>query len=198
VDLLVRAFADDPLFGHFADTAALRHALFAHQVRSGLRMLYRSGPACKAVALWEEPGSQGISIRQGLLDLRAAVGLVRALGIRRTADLAAFNAWATELRHRLTGGPHWHLVLLASDPAQRGRGHAWSLVRPVLEEAGRTGVAAYLETHNAVNVERYRGYGFDVVAEEAVPGTAVVQRCMLWRPARRPCPSSAGGPDRRE
>ena len=127
MDLLVRAFADDPLFRHFAAEPAIRRAVFTHLLRASLPRLYGSGPALEAVALWEGPGGRDSNLRRALVDLRAAAGLLRTLGPRRAYAMAGFDAWAAGVRSELTGGPHWHLVLLATDPAQQGRGHGWRL-----------------------------------------------------------------------
>lgn len=192
IDLMARAFADDPLFRQFAPEPHVRRAVFAHMLRASLPRLYRSGPDLEAVALWEGPGESGSNIRRAMADLRAAVGLLRVLGVRRAYALAGFDAWAAGVRERLTAGPHWHLVLLATDPMEQGRGHAWRLVRPMLDEADRTGLPAYLETHNPANVGVYERYGFTLVEELAVPGTDLVQRCMLRRPARAAVPAAPG------
>ena len=193
VDLMARAFADDPLFRHFAAEPLARRAVFAHMLRAGLPRLYRSGPDLEAVALWEGPGERASNVGRALADLRAAIGLLRVLGIRRAYAMAGFDAWAANVRERLTAGPHWHLVLLATEPVHQGRGHAWRLVRPMLDAADRAGLPAYLETHNPANVAVYERYGFELIAELPVPGTPLVQRCMLRRPAgaRRASPEAS-------
>lgn len=187
IDLVDRAFARDPLFGQFTPEPAVRRAVLAHMLRASLPRLVRS-PRLEALALWEGPGQGGSNVRRAVADLRAAIGLLRTLGIRRAYAMAGFDAWAAGVRERLTDGPHWHLVLLATEPAEQGRGHAWRLVRPILDEADRAGLPAYLETHNPANVAIYERYGFELVAELAVPGTGLVQRCMLRRPAGPPDP----------
>jgi hypothetical protein len=57
-------------------------------------------------------------------------------------------------------------------------------VSPILDRAGRDGVACYLETADPVNVPYYRRFGFEIVdpALEVIPGGPTLT--MMRRPPR--------------
>lgn len=67
------------------------------------------------------------------------------------------SRWTEEL-----GDERLHIIYFAVRPARQGSGIAHKLITPVLEYADREGLLLSLETHNALNLPRYRHYGFKV------------------------------------
>lgn len=61
--------------------------------------------------------------------------------------------------------PHWHLGLVAVDPAYRGQGLATRLLTHCLEEIDRDGFPVFLESTNAANLTLYERLGFRKLAE---------------------------------
>ena len=66
--------------------------------------------------------------------------------------------------------PHWHFGPLAVDFHLQGKGIGSALLRVFCARMDAAGADAYLETDKAINVDFYRKFGFEVVAEEDVIG----------------------------
>jgi len=64
---------------------------------------------------------------------------------------------------------YWLLLFLAVDPAMQGRGLGGNLIRPVLHQADKDGVACYLDSGNERNLPFYERHGFEVAGEVQVP-----------------------------
>jgi len=65
--------------------------------------------------------------------------------------------------------PHWYLAQIGVEPALQRQGLATWLLRPMLARIDTVGLPCYLETENATNISIYQRYGFQVVADDAVP-----------------------------
>src|SRR5581483_7264621 len=108
-----------------------------------------------------------------------------------TADLLAFfidvigeraafvSDGLDQLRTRHPAEPHFYLSLLATHPADQGKGLGVAMVAPVLERCDATGTVAFLESSNIRNVPFYERLGFRVVDEVTMPDGPVI------RPMRR-------------
>ena len=59
--------------------------------------------------------------------------------------------------------PHWHLPLIAVDPAHQGKGLGDALMTHALQRFDRDHVPAYLESSNPRNITLYRRHGFEVL-----------------------------------
>lgn len=123
-------------------------------------------PGVEAAALWIPPG--GVELTQED---------ARELGeqIERAAGPEA-AASAREIEER------FHLTILATHSRHRGKGLGMGLLTETLTRVDALGGAAYLESTNPVNDERYRSVGFEPRAELVMPGGQVVT--TMWRPAR--------------
>ncbi|MGE5219318.1 MAG: GNAT family N-acetyltransferase [Chloroflexota bacterium] len=77
--------------------------------------------------------------------------------------------------------PHVHLGPIGVAPAAQGRGVGAALMKRYIEHLERQGIAGYLETDRAENVEFYKKFGFVVRHEEELIGTST---WYMWRPAR--------------
>lgn len=89
-------------------------------------------------------------------------------------------AEACELYH--PDAPHWHLSLIAVDPAQGGQGLGSRLLAYGLAACDRDGLPVYLESTNARNLTVYRRHGFELLAEVRIDGAPA--RYPMLRPAR--------------
>jgi GNAT superfamily N-acetyltransferase len=93
---------------------------------------------------------------------------------------AVFDAFDA---HHPADPPHHYLSLFGTHPAHRGEGLGMALLRDNLDRIDAERSAAYLESSNPGNLDRYRSVGFEVVSEYAVvPGGPVVHG--MWRDAR--------------
>jgi GNAT superfamily N-acetyltransferase len=79
--------------------------------------------------------------------------------------------------------PHYYLSLLGTHPDHRGRGLGMDLLRANLDLIDTENRAAYLESTNPANLDRYRSVGFEPIGQFEVPddGPTVVS---MWRTAR--------------
>lgn len=78
---------------------------------------------------------------------------------------------------------HYYLSLLGVHPDFRGRGLGMQLLADNLSVIDGEGAAAYLESSNPVNDERYRSVGFERRGEFSTPDGAHTLATM-WRAAR--------------
>lgn len=78
---------------------------------------------------------------------------------------------------------HYYLSMLGVHPDFRGRGLGMKLLADTLGAIDAEGAAAYLESSNPANDERYRSIGFERCGEFSTPdGTHQV--ATMWRVAR--------------
>lgn len=113
-----------------------------------------------SVAMWMLP----TSVVPDSVLAEAAPELATLEGTRHAASVAA-EARLAELRPAV---PHYYLGVVGTRRDQQGRGHATSLLRPVLDRVERSGDAAYLETSDPRNCEFYARLGFVTIAELAI------------------------------
>jgi GNAT superfamily N-acetyltransferase len=137
----------------------------------------RATPGHEAVALWIPPHEPELtepsaSRLEPLLD--------DLLGARAAVALEVFERFEAAHPH---DEPHYYLSLLGTHPDHRGGGVGMDLLRQNLAAIDDTHVAAYLESSNPANQDRYRSVGFDPIGEFELPddGPAVTR---MWRAAR--------------
>ncbi len=182
--MIAAAMNDYPLIGYFFPVAAerrlrLAQGLFGLLVDLGIRQgtLLSTSPRNEGIACWQPPEA---SIRIGNLRvLGGGLKLLAQAGPAAMRRMIGAYAFGLRARRRHAPGPHWYLIQIAVDPAHQGQGHAGALLRPVLAHLQRVGLPCYLETHQRRNVPLYEHFGFRVVEELLLPGSAVRQWCML-------------------
>jgi ribosomal protein S18 acetylase RimI-like enzyme len=116
------------------------------------------------------------AIRAGSLPLVFRMG--REAGNR----MRYFGEHVESLHKKLVPRRHWYLQVIGVEPGEQGRGYGGRLMRPGLARADREGLPCYLETQNEQNLALYRHYGFEVIEEFVVPGTAFNNWIMLREP----------------
>ncbi|MFI9151912.1 GNAT family N-acetyltransferase [Streptomyces sp. NPDC053367] len=183
VELLDRAFQDDPVSGWVFPGEAYRRATHHRLMGAftdivladGWIDLTEDGAAC---ALWlsvpagahEEDGEE-----DGFAQLREAVDPENE---------------RVELIGRLTAGvhpsgrAHAYLWMIGVDPAQQGRGLGTALVEHVLERCDRDGRPAYLEASNARSRALYERLGFEVLGDPLTLPDGP-RMWPMWREPRR-------------
>jgi GNAT superfamily N-acetyltransferase len=192
VQLLVRAFFDDPIFAHFFPsderrTRALRICL-DDSVRSSLRhgatWAARRGREMVGVAVWMPPGEQPATLAD---KLRWRVSRWRIRAISPSAERGLWEGFAaTGALHPAT--PHWYLQFVGVDVRSRGRDLGERLLRPVHDIADETSTLCYLETPSPRNHDFYRRLGYEDRAEASpFPGAP-----PLHTMSRVPRPKASG------
>jgi GNAT superfamily N-acetyltransferase len=133
-------------------------------------------PGAEAAAIWIPPGGTELTEEEA--------GRLGEL-IEETAGPQA-AASAREIEARLEAGhpagSFFHLTILATHSRHRGKGLGMALLAETLTRVDALGAAAYLESTNPVNDERYRQAGFEPRGEITMPSGHVVT--TMWRPAR--------------
>jgi GNAT superfamily N-acetyltransferase len=119
------------------------------------------GGSIVSVAVWMEPNPP---VPPNVLASVAARS-ADLEGSRHTQSAAAEAAVAS-LR---PAAPHYYLGAVGTRPDRQGEGFGCAALQPVLTAADEDGVAAYLETSTASNVQFYEHLGFRISAETDVP-----------------------------
>jgi GNAT superfamily N-acetyltransferase len=175
------AFFHDPVWGPVfpdesrrAEQAALMWRVYA---TAALRYPWTFvTPDAEAAAIWIPPGGTELTDEEA-----SRLGEL----IEETAGPQA-AASAREIEERFAAahpaGSFFHLTILATHASHRGKGLGMALLAETLTRIDALGAAAYLESTNPVNNERYRRAGFERRAEITMPSGHVVT--TMWRPAR--------------
>jgi ribosomal protein S18 acetylase RimI-like enzyme len=162
VSVLSRAFSNDPVTDWFLRADARREAALQGMFRSilggwaldlGHTYLAADGGAC---ALFlppdDEPTQRGpLGWAQLAWQIRSTTGLARlARGLRLIRTME---------RHH-PAAPHAYLWFLGVAPERQGHGLGKTLLRAILAQYDRAGVATYLENSNPKNTRFYEQLGY--------------------------------------
>ncbi len=186
VDVLVRAFRDDPILTFFLNSPSRRgmafRAFFGNIVRAHLRFghVYAAfvGNRVAGVAVWRPPGAGDETLRDRARALSTRM-FVHSLFPRTAGELfRGFETTITLHPH----APHWYLFFMGVDINLQGRGIGSRLVTPVLELADRTRTLCYLETPFPRTHAFYQRLGFEITTESHPFRGAPV----LWTMTRLP------------
>ena len=182
IETLVRAFADDPVWGGWAfpDRAqAARHRalFFGLWVEMALRHDFVwVTPGHEAVASWFPPGT-------GEDTPEDAARLARLAHENLGAHAATFLAGQQVIETSRPAEPrHYYLSIIGTDPAHRGRGLGRMLLDEGLEVIDRERFPAYLESTNRANIPLYESRGFRKFGAYTLPGGPTMDQ--MWRDPR--------------
>jgi len=180
-DAFTTAFFQDPIWGpafpdesRRAEQAAVMWRVYAS---SALRYPWTFvTPNVEAVAIWIPPGGTELAPEDArvLDELLEETAGSQVAELSREIDARFEAAYPTE--------PFFHLTILATHTMHRGRGLGMGLLAETLTRIDALGAAAYLESTNPVNIERYRSVGFQPRAEITMPAGQIVT--TMWRHAR--------------
>ena len=133
-------------------------------------------PGVEAAAIWIPPGGEELTA--------AEEHRLHELMEETAGPEAAASAREIEARFAAAhpAGSFFHLTILATHAGHRGKGLGMALLAETLTRIDALGAAAYLESTNPVNNERYQNAGFEPRAEITMPSGRVVT--TMWRPAR--------------
>jgi GNAT superfamily N-acetyltransferase len=181
VDMLVRAFDDDPVANFmFAGTRRRRrglHSFFTSQLR---RQYLPHGHVyvtddLNGAALWGPPDR-----------VRHPVGELVQLFPTAPFLLSPYTISALRLLFTVESlhptERHWYLFSLGTAPERQGKGLGSALLQTVLAHVDEEGDPAYLESSKERNVPLYARFGFEVIDEIPSKGGSP----PLWRMWREP------------
>lgn len=185
---LSQAFINDPLITSFFPQAspacALSYYTFrflvSHTIDNGKVTLAHIKDDIEGAALWlpSERTERSFvdEIRYGGIAMLKHQGLPSIL-----RQMRASKQMSTK-HHELLSIPHYYLSILGLRPQAQGQGLATQLITPMLERADSEGKPCYLDTHNEVNLNLYRRYGFEVADQDLMKYSEVKHWMMIRTP----------------
>jgi ribosomal protein S18 acetylase RimI-like enzyme len=163
--VISRAFYDDPAMAWAAPHDERRRRLGHRYWESLLRKVYfPKGETYmtddgNAVALWAPPDKWKAPASAALALAPTMMRICRSKVVR-----AARMTPQMEKKHADFGEPHYYLAVIATDPAQQGKGLGSTLLADMLGRCDEQGIPAYLESTSVGSQALYHRHGF--VAEE--------------------------------
>jgi ribosomal protein S18 acetylase RimI-like enzyme len=179
VEVLARAFRDDPVVSHIAQADERRGERIRRLMRTGLGLTLPHGETyvsegLEGAALWVPPDAP----RAGMLDdLRLIPDMIAIGGLGSLPRLALTLLLVQRKQPR---APHFHLQTLGVAPEHQGRGIGARLLAPVLERCDREGIPAYLRSSNPRNLPFYERQGFWITERLTLPGGGP-RVWLMWR-----------------
>jgi GNAT superfamily N-acetyltransferase len=173
------AFANDPLWSR-----ALR-PLSVEQRRPFWSLFAEGALQCQWTWLLDGDGATSLWIPPGAVEMSPEQE-------ERMAELASGLGAEEENFHEMTRRfdaahprtePHYYLSLLGTHPDRRGHGLGMRLLAQNLALIDQEHSAAYLESSNPANNDRYASVGFEPVGEFSYPGDGPTVTTM-WRSPR--------------
>lgn len=186
VDVLIRAFWDDPLIVHlFPDKTNRKRflpAFFEFRLKQGqvCGEVYTTSDEVEGVAIWKYYGKIDTTlwriIRSGGLNM------MRRCGWSLTRRMMKINDFVGKRRNEFAIPPYMHLGPIAVDPETQGKGYGSKLIRPMLTHLDEMKWNCYLEAESESNVSLYEHYGFEIIDKGAVPDTEIPHWDMMRPP----------------
>jgi GNAT superfamily N-acetyltransferase len=181
VDMLVRAFTDDPVAnfmfaGERRRTRGLR-SFFTAQIRHQYLPFGHvyTNDELSGAAVWGSPDRERHGTQE-LLQMLPTAPFIVSSRMHRALRLL-FDIDGLHPRE-----PHWYLATLGTEPERQGHGVGSALIESMLGTIDEEGFPAYLESSKERNVPLYRRFGFEVIDEHHSAGDAPT----IWRMWREP------------
>lgn len=180
--LLTDAFMPDPLYRWVQPDSKRRHRMlmWMHTCVLSYTMSYGNVITVEdvdGVACWLPPGAMELStvgiLRSGLFMLPFRIGVNASLRFN------AYMGFSGRLRKQYAPQRYWYLWVIGVAPSRQRQGIGGQLVQPILEQADRQRMPAFLETENETNLSFYERCGFVTTAAGFVPEATVQVWSML-------------------
>ena len=130
-------------------------------------------PELKGFSIWAPAGFKGSKI----IPFFRAGGLTLPIPI--LMRLERYEQYSMKLKKKYTQHDGWYLYDLVVRRNCQKQGVAKTILNPVLNHIKQKGQSCYLETHNKVNVDIYRKFGFKLMETGNVPGINIKHYAML-------------------
>ena len=133
----------------------------------------------RSAGLWLPPG-EAFDVPPSL----ALLGLMGRLVIRQGPGclLKLLQQGKVFDRHH-PKTPHYHLVFVGCRKSAQGQGLGSAMIKQGTRICDEARMPAYLESSNEKNVPLYQRHGFEIIAEEILPGGGP-KVWFMWREAR--------------
>jgi len=169
VDLLTRAFWDDPLCAYFFPNKEERKRLlpvfFKFRLKQPLQYgeVYATSSRLEGVAVWHHSNEVDSTLWK---NLRAGgLGFYRTMGRNLVNRMMKMDQFTSQRRAKYAVTPYMHLGPVAVDPELQGQGYSSKLIRPMLERLDRLELPCYLEAQSESNVSIYEHYGLPTASK---------------------------------
>jgi len=177
--MLAQAFVSNPLnCAAFGPSQPARNEAFFRvglAAMKGCKLIATSGTQILGLIHWAPAPACQFS---GWEQLGMIPAMLKGVGIMPALRVGAWQSlWS---RHD-PSLPHLHLGPVGVLPEAQGQHIGHLLMEQYCDELDRTGVAGYLETDRAENVNFYRRFGFEVTNQITVLG---VPNYLMWRKAK--------------
>jgi ribosomal protein S18 acetylase RimI-like enzyme len=186
VEVLVRAFREDPLTHYFFPPCdnweELVSKYFAFRLRFGIKYgeVYATSPEIEGLAAWFAPGKSDMTTFR--LMRVGGMAFSREMGPSILERMNLISEYTSKMRKQHVLEPHWHLFPIAVNPEFQGKGHASTLMKPMLAKIAEQERPCYLETQKEKNVSLYEHYGFEVIHTDVIPGIDMKHWGMIKAP----------------
>ncbi|TDG12940.1 GNAT family N-acetyltransferase [Seongchinamella unica] len=181
VDVLAEAFSEDPVMNWVIPEPALYADFFTLLVRDLFlpRGIAHLDSGRQAAALWLPPG-----IKFDIAPSFSLLGLVLRLLLRKgPRPLLRIPQQERLFGRHIPVDPHYHLVFIGCRKSAQGQGLGSAMLKQGTRICDQQQMPAYLESSNELNVPLYQRHGFEVIAEESLPGGGP-RVWFMWREAR--------------
>jgi GNAT superfamily N-acetyltransferase len=167
VATVAAAFAEDPGWAYILGEEYER--LVAHFVAALFDLRVASENVwvtedLATVAMWDSPGEDDDA------PTRAESVWTRYRAIAGEDAFERLAAYHDAVAAVSAFEPYWYLGVLATHPQRQREGLATAVLRPILDDADRRGIACCLETSTAGNRRFYERRGFTQATEIDLPG----------------------------
>ena len=185
-EVLADAFQRDPVWNEVFGDAEREQRSYAFEtpVRYCLRygQVYAPSEKLEGVAAWV-PGALARMtfwriLRSGAFWAGLQLGRLGASWVRRMPTI--FRQIEQDREANMRGRSFVYLQVIGVAPRYQGQGYGGTLLRALIEESERVGLAIYLETETESNVRMYERFGFQVLKQITLP----IVHLPMWEMVR--------------
>jgi len=182
-EVLARAFQDDPIFIHFIPDVSQRKNKLSYLMQFLTRYavlhgeVYATSPNLEGVATWLPSEKTDKTLWRMIMN--GGLSLYVKLGGKVISRRGVINDYISSIHKHHAPFRHWYLELIGVEPELQGNGYASLLLKAMLARLDKERLPCFLETQNGDNIPFYRRFGFKVVEEVTIPGTALKHWALL-------------------
>lgn len=181
--IFAKAFMDDPFISYVFPDLEKRELKSVQYFRLLLQYvhcygeIYTSSGEMRGVAAWLPSDQCGFSlwktIRTGGLKTPFLIGL----DAFKRLNLVVNHVMSVQ--ERVAPENYMYLNALCVSPEYQGQGFSTKLLRPMFDRLDKEKRPCYMETQKSGLIPFYEKYGFQLIDEEPIPGTSLVNLAML-------------------
>lgn len=180
-DILADAFTLDPVMNWIIPASDLYPDFFRLIIRdtfvpSGIMHMESTE---RGAALWLPPATE-VTVSPSLATAKL---FARLLFRKGPGPLLRIPQQNRVFERHLPSTPHYHLLFVGARQSAQGAGVGSALLKQGTLLCDNEGMPAYLESSSEKNVPLYQRHGFEIVAQEALPGGGP-EVWFMWREPR--------------